>query len=490
MRLQGFINQKPMPEFKTMNCKSNKKSLLSLLALAAFTGSALAAKDGPVKVYILAGQSNMVGIGQVTSGSVRWGDEFLNPVLSVYEGAYDSKADYDSLKPVQTLELPSFGGTEPTEFPKGGVRIVRGFIKPKETAVYQFNPGYGDSTHNIMVVNGVEAHRREPGGESVHKSVKLTAGEKVPFKITYLTDGANGLGWTVRLDTAGTLHTVVHEEKKFTYLIDKTGKWASRDDVWYKGVVTATADKWLGIGCGAGASQIGPELGFGHLVGDFHDEPVLLLKASQGNRSLAWDFLPPGSERYEVGDTVYAGYKDSQPSWKKGEEPQAGEWYAGKQYDDCFNAAKEVLRNFDASFPHWKGRGYEIAGFGWWQGHKDTGSGVHAARYEKNLVQLIKTLRRDFDAPQAKFVVAVGCGNEGREGTGLQIAEAQLAVDGGKGKYPEFKGNVITVETRDFWPDPEKSPKNQGFHYHQNAGTYMQVGEAMGKGMLELLKVE
>lgn len=461
---------------------------LSLIAWAAFAYSAVAAPDGPVKVYIMAGQSNMVGIGQVTSGDTRWGDEFLSPVLSVYEGAYDAKADYDSLKPVQTMPLESFGGVAPTEFPKGGVRIVRGFIQPKEAAVYQFNPGHGDSTHNIMVVKDVEVHRKEVGGEAMHKSIKLVAGEKVPFKITYLTDGANGLGWTVRLDTPGTLHTVVREEGKFPYLIDKDGKWISRDDVWYKGVVTATANKWLSIGCGASSHQIGPELGFGHMVGDFHEQPVLLLKASQGNRSLGWDFLPPGSERYEVGDKVYAGYKDPQDSWKKGEEPKEGTWYAGKQYDDCIGAAKDVLAKFDESFPHWKGRGYEIAGFVWFQGHKDTGSEVHAARYEQNLVQLIKTLRKDFNAPNAPFVVSTGCGNEGREGTGLTIAEAQLAVDGGKGKYPDFKGNVKSVDIRDFWPDEKNSPRSQGFHYHQNGGTYMQIGEAMGKGMLELLK--
>ncbi len=463
------------------------KPLVALLALAAFTGSAPAA-DKPVKVYILAGQSNMVGIGQVSSNGVRWGGEFQNPVLSVYEGVYDPKADYDALKPTQTLELASFGGIEPTEFPKGGVRIVRGFIQSKITGVYQFNPGHGDSANNIMVVNGVEAHRQEPKGQPVKKSIKLTAGEKVPFKITYLTEGANGLGWSVRMDVPGTLNTVVREEGKFPYLIDKDRNWVSRDDVWYKGVVTATGNKWLSVGCGASDSQIGPELGFGFQVGDFHDEPVLILKASQGNRSLAWDFLPPGSERYEVGDMVYAGYKDPQPSWKKGEEPKAGGWYAGKQYDDCFNAAKEVLKNFDASFPQWKGRGYEIAGFVWFQGHKDTGSEVHASRYEHNLVQLIKTLRKEFDAPNAPFVVATGCGNPGREGAGLTIAEAQLAVDGGNGKYPDFKGNVKSVDIRDFWPDETKSPKSQGFHYHQNAGTYMQIGEAMGKGMVELLK--
>jgi alpha-galactosidase len=469
-----------------MNHPCRTQSILSLLLFAAFTGSTPAAEK-PVKVYILSGQSNMVGIGQVNSGGVRWGNEFLEPVLSVYDGKYDPKADYDSLKPASILKLDSFGGIKPTPFPAGGTRMVRGFILPKESGVYQFNPGFGDGLHNIMVVNGVEAHRKQPGGDSVHQPVKLTAGEKVPFKITYLTDGANGLGWTVRLDTAGTLHTVMRDEGKFPYLIDKQGKWVSRDDVWYKGVVTATANKWLSVGCGAGSNQIGPELGFGHMVGDFHDEPVLLLKASQGNRSLAWDFLPPGSERYEIGEQVYAGYKDTQLSWKKGEQPKEGVWYAGKQYDECFSAAKEVLKNFDAAFPQWKGRSYQIAGFVWFQGHKDTGSAMSAARYEQNLVQLIKTLRKEFDAPNAPFLVATGCGNEGREGTGLQIAEAQLAVDGDKGKYPEFKGNVKTVDTRDFWPDEAKSPKKQSFHYHQNAGTYMQIGEAMGKGMVELL---
>lgn len=465
----------------------NPKFLLLALALAAFPGLSSAAEK-PVKVYILAGQSNMVGIGQVSSGGVRWGDEFQNPVVSVYEGEYDPKADYDALKPIQTLELASFGGTEPTAFPEGGVRVVRGSIQPKVTGVYQFNPGYGGSEHNIMVVNDIEAHRKPPGGEAVKKNVKLAAGEKVPFKITYLTGDARGLGWMVRMDVPGTLTTLVKEEGKYPHLIDNDGNWISRDDVWYMGVVTAGANKWLAPGCGAGAGQIGPELGFGHMVGDFHEEPVLVLKASQGNRSLAWDFLPPGSERYEIDGTIFAGYKDPQSSWPKGEEPEAGGWYAGKQYDDCFNAAKEVLADFDESFPHWKGRGYEIAGFGWFQGHKDTGSEVHAARYEQNLVQLIKALRKDFDAPDAPFVVSTGCGNTGREGNGLTIAEAQLAVDGGTGKYPEFKGNVKSVDTRDAMPDPAQSPRSQDYHYHQNAGAYMEIGEAMGKGMLELLK--
>lgn len=453
------------------------------------------AAEKPVKVYILSGQSNMVGIGQVDGGGTRWGDEFSDPVLSVYPGVYDPNADYDKLTPSSTVKLASFGGVEPTTYPGGGTQIVRGQIQMKETGVYEFRPGYGASEENIMLVNGQEVYRKELGKGAIHTPIKLAAGEKVPFKITYLHEQANGLGWYARLDIPGTLSTVVKQQGKYPFLLDKNGQWASRDDVWYKGVVTAGANKWLSIGCGASGGQIGPELGFGWQVGDLHDEPVLILKASQGNRSLGWDFLPPGSERFEAEQSdnkgevktyVYAGYKDPADRWEKGTEPKPVDWYAGKQYDDCVGAAKQVLENFDDNFPQWRGRGYEIAGFAWFQGHKDTGSEVHAARYEQNLVQLIKSLRKDFNAPDAPFVVATGCGNEGREGTGLQIAEAQLAVDGAKGKYPEFKGNVKSVDIRDFWPDVAQSPKNQGYHYHQNAGTYMQIGEAMGKAMVEL----
>ena len=129
---------------------------------------------------------------------------------------------------------------------------------------------------------------------------------------------------------------------------------------------------------------------------------------------------------------------------------------------------------------------YEVAGFVWWQGHKDQNP-AHAGRYEQNLVRLIQSLRKDFDAPKAKVVLATGCGNPGRTGFGLQIAEAQLAVGDAK-KHPEFAGNVKCVEARDFWRDVAVSPKNQGHHYNRNAETFMEVGNALGWAMAELLK--
>jgi len=438
-----------------------------------------------VKVFVLMGQSNMVGMGDISGGSSRWGKQFLDPVVSVNPGKYSPKADYDSLSPIKTMKLPAFGGVRPTPYPGGGAHVVRGHIQMDTTGVYRFRPGYQASTHNIMEIDGREVHRKEVGKDPVYTGIKLTAGKKVPFKITYLTDAANGLGWVQRTDIPGTLETIVKKDGKFPHLVDDEGNWTVRNDVTYKGVISTTGQGPLTVGIQG--NTIGPELGFGHVMGHYYDEPVLLIKASIGNRSLGWDILPPGSERFTYDDRVYAGYKDTPSSWVEGEPKKVVNWYADKQYDDFVKATHEVLDDFDKLFPQYKDQGYEIAGFAWWQGHKD-GNPAHASRYEQNLVRLIKTLRKEFDAPEAPFVLGtIGFGGWEMQGPHLTVANAQLAVSGEKGKYPEFKGNVLTVETRDFWRTVDQSPRNQGYHYNRNAETYMLVGDALGRALCKLL---
>ena len=328
------------------------------------------------------------------------------------------------------------------------------------------------------------------------KPVDLTK----PVKVFIMMGQSNmfGMGAIKPEDKNGTLEYVTKKDKKFPYLLDDAGAWSVRNDVRYVQVMT---------GKGAGAMQtlhnewltvtgktIGPEIAFGHIMGQTIEEPVLLLKACIGNRSLGWDLLPPGSERYEaeVADKqgnkvtkVFAGYKDSPDSWVKGTEPQPIGWYAGKQYDDDTALAKKVLGELDKYYPG--ASKYEVAGFVWWQGHKDQNP-VHASRYEQNLVNLIKSLRYDFNAPNAPFVLAtIGFDGWKLKEPGLTIANAQLAMNDAK-KHPEFAGNVKCVESRDFWKDASVSPTGAGYHYNGNAETYMEVGTALGSAMAELLK--
>lgn len=99
---------------------------------------------------------------------------------------------------------------------------------------------------------------------------------------------------------------------------------------------------------------------------------------------------------------------------------------------------------------------------------------------------LTRMTGRSSKAPRAKFVVATGCGNPGREGLGLKLAEAQLAV-GDATQYPAHAGNVKSVDSRDPWRDAAVSPKNQGYHYNRNAETYLEVGVRLGWATAELL---
>jgi hypothetical protein len=283
--------------------------------------------------------------------------------------------------------------------------------------------------------------------------------------------------------SAGSLDAAIKDKKKYPYLVDDAGKWTERMDVRNVRVMNGKNgmqvfnNEWLTI---AKTKTIGIEFGAGHILGNAIDAPVMLLKSCIGNRGLAWDLLPPGSTRFEADGKVYAGYKDFAPSWDKGAPaPTEGGWYAGKQYDDDTTHAKNVLKELDKYYPGAKS--FEVAGFFWWQGEKDNDNGAWSAAYEKNMVQLIKQLRKDFNSPNAKFVL--GTLGEAKKGSGNKVMDAHFAVDGASGKYPDFKGNVATVYT-----NPLSQGGSGNAHYGGNAETYMDVGEAMGKAMAEMLK--
>jgi len=324
-----------------------------------------------------------------------------------------------------------------------------------------------------------------------------------PVKVFILLGQSNMVGMGKISGKEGSLENAVKEKKKYPYLVDAAGTWIERKDVRFVRCMQGRGllnNEWMAVKSGT----IGPEFGIGHVVGDAVDAPVMILKSCIGNRSLGWDLLPPGSERYQAEVTerdgqkvakVFAGYKDRPDSWvmdqSKGTatEPPPWldkngkpiDWYAGKQYDDDTADAKKVLAELDKHYPG--ATKYEVAGFFFWQGEKDCGNAVHAARYEQNLVRFIKQLRKDFNAPDAKFVLAtLGESTKGSGGNGGMVLEGHLAVDGKSGKYPEFKGNVATV-----YSNPMAQGGSGNGHYGGKAEVYMDVGEAMGKAMVELL---
>ena len=329
-----------------------------------------------------------------------------------------------------------------------------------------------------------------PASARVHDAGESPADLSEPVQVFILMGQSNMLGFGTIADGDGSLEHAVKEDGLYPYLVDDTGEWTSREDVLNVRVVGSGTGRtrqfkseWMTISGGT----FGPEIGIGHQLGDAIDAPVMILKSCIGNRALGWDLLPPGSEGFEFTDDsgvtwVHPPYGGSPERWEKGTEPERIEWYAGAQYDGDVARAKQVLAELDTHYPG--ATEYEVAGFFWWQGDRDSRSAALAGRYEQNLVHLIEQLRRDFDAPDAMFVCAtLGQTRKGDTDNGGKILDAMLAVDGSSGKYPQFAGNVATVYTH-----PLSMGGSSGGHYDGNAQTYMNVGEAMGSAMVELLE--
>jgi alpha-galactosidase len=283
---------------------------------------------------------------------------------------------------------------------------------------------------------------------------------KGPVKVFILAgqsnmEGAGAIKGSARNGGKGSLEYLVKDPrtaKQFAHTVDKDGKWVIRDDVWiwYLGRTGG-----LSAGFGSRKDRIGPEFQFGHVMGDHYDNHVLLIKTAWGGKSLAKDFRPPSS---------------------------GGE--VGPYYTEMLRHVKDVLGSLKAHFQDYDGKGYEIGGFGWHQGWNDGCSANMVAEYEKNMANFIRDVRKALGAKDLPFVIAdSGFGGRNQKvGRRLGIRKAQAAV----AKYPEFKGNVFTVETQDFFRPGEESPSRQGYHWNCNAETYFLIGNGMGEAMKKL----
>ncbi|PXA05085.1 hypothetical protein DDZ13_03730 [Coraliomargarita sinensis] len=299
------------------------------------------------------------------------------------------------------------------------------------------------------------------------------AGES-PVKIFILAGQSNmlGHGEISPVQTEGTLEYVVANdpEGNYQFLVDGLGDWVVRDDVWIRD--QGPMEGGLTVGYGARNDLIGPELGFGHYIGDLNEEQVLIVKAAWGGKSLAVDFRPPSSGSYADPATPYA------TPTAPGDD--------GFYYSEILRLVDEAINNLGTYFPDYDEGGYEIAGFGWHQGWNDRDD---PSEYETNMANFIRDIRsaeNGIGVPDLPFVIAT-TGMDGKE-TYTELEEAQLAMADATA-YPEFDGNVFVIDTwatyegLEFWQPVELSPRNQGYHWNRNAKTYTNLGLAMGDAM-------
>jgi hypothetical protein len=286
-----------------------------------------------------------------------------------------------------------------------------------------------------------------------------------PLKIFILAGQSNMVGAGIvpmnpeRNEGKGTLEYLVRSPETaqdYAHLVDAAGNWQPRNDVW---ISYFEREGPLTVGYGSNEGTIGPELGFGQIVGDALTEPVLLIKVAWGGKSIGADFRPPSA---------------------------GGE--VGPSYTELFTQIHAVLANLDERFPEIEHSGYELLGIGWHQGWNDRVNQAFNDAYEENLSCFIRDARKELGLPKLPFVIAE-TGMSGHEEThprALSLMAAQLAV----AQREEFRGNVAFVGTRDFYRAKEESPSGQAYHWNNNAETYYLIGAGMAEGMLELLKLQ
>ncbi|MDG2123594.1 MAG: sialate O-acetylesterase, partial [Verrucomicrobiales bacterium] len=413
------------------------------LALAATTAAAAAQTvpahlpdpDGqpgdtskPVKVYILAGQSNMVGMGD------------LSGAKNVYTGVFYSSDPAVPEGPQGIFKVGNYKFGRCTVYLPDGTRtgnpVAKGLLEVPQTGTYRANAGSATIQFD---------------GQPTAATIDLQAGKRYPFTITGHR-GSPPHFWLQKTDLLGNgdLEAIAKREGKFPWIVDANGDWSVRHDVYFQEARLAEDGKGSPLSATSNGRSIGPEQGFGHVLGTFHDEQVLLIKTAQGNRSLGFDFRPPSSGRTDP---------DSE--------------FESAEYKLMVEGVRKTLANIETVVPGYKGQGYEIAGFAWFQGHKDSGSEQSIAGYQKHLANLIDDVRGDFGVPKLPAVVAtIGFGGHQMAEKYLAIHQAQMAV-GDPEKHPEYAGNVASVDTRDFWREVDESPTNQDYHYNRNAETYL-----------------
>ncbi len=207
--------------------------------------------------------------------------------------------------------------------------------------------------------------------------------------------------------------------------------------------------------------KIGPEFTFGLAMEEAHEGPILIIKAAWGGKSLNTDFRSPSAGPYALNafqKKLYYGPKGhgvpaDMDAWKADKAKATGHYYRL-----MIDHVKKVLADPKRVCPAYDEKaGYEIAGFAWFQGWNDMCDGhtypdnSHPgayAEYSRLMAHFIRDVRKDLAAPNMPFVIGV-IGVEGDKAKG-GIANLRPAM-AAPAAMPEFKGNVVAVETAPYW---------------------------------------
>jgi alpha-galactosidase len=228
--------------------------------------------------------------------------------------------------------------------------------------------------------------------------------------------------------------------------------------------------------------KIGPEFTFGIYMEKELKEPILIIKTAWGGRSLNTEFRPPSAGPYKLPREIREEW-DKHPQGAHG-IPKAEErkkWQADKDaasgvfYRMMIEHVKKVLADPKRVCPAYDPKeGYELSGFVWLQGFNDLVDGTtypgadkpgRFDEYSRLLAHFIRDVRKDLSAPKMPFVIGVlGVGGESDN----EVFRKAMAAPA---DLPEFKGNVVAVETAPFWDHDIAAAEPKQARYNEIVGT-------------------
>ena len=247
----------------------------------------------------------------------------------------------------------------------------------------------------------------------------------------------------------------------------------------------------LSVGYGGNKDKIGPEFGFGLSMAQKLDTPILLIKTSWGGKSINYNFRPPSAGPYELNEKEKAG--DKAVDIKKN---------ASLNWRMMNEAVHNVLKDLKTYHPAYDPKvGHEIAGFVWFQGFNDQFSDAFRDNYRQNMIHFIKDVRKEYETPKMPFVIGVLGTNMTKEGVdknAVSVGQREAA------KAPEFKGNVVSVESYKVYDLKARKVFDGGwaksfaqwrlvgsdrpYHYLGSGKFFVRLGDAFANAMIDLIE--
>jgi len=230
-----------------------------------------------------------------------------------------------------------------------------------------------------------------------------------------------------------------------------------RTDVWITGANgNGISNQMSNVRLEPGFGQFdyfGPELGFGHRMGDHYDDEVLLIKSIAGGTRLATYWTSPGAAK-----------RNGRQGPLKGRRAGfQGVYYKTKK---ALDNLPKLIEGYDPK------RGYQIMGIVWVHGNAD--GGKYAGEYEDNLVDFIVDIRAMFALPKLPFI-AVESLSSRAPGSAFKNA-----VDRVNKKSGDRQAAAIITKSRiNLKGDKAYSVYNasgDGTHWRHNGRAYLDVG--------------